>query len=39
MIEHREDEIKRLIDKHKGENSAFADYAARILFSAEAYAA
>jgi hypothetical protein len=39
MIEYREDEIKRLIEGRKDENSAFADYAAHLLFNAEAYAA
>ena len=39
MIEYREDEIKRLITERRDDNSAFADYAAHLLFNAEAYAA
>ena len=39
MIEYREDEIKRLIEEHKGKNSEFVMYATRTLFAAEAYAA
>ena len=39
MIEYREDEIKRLIEERKDENSDFARYATRTLFAAEAYAA
>jgi len=39
MIKHEEEEIKRLIEEHKDENSAFGMYAAQILFNAEAYAA
>lgn len=39
MIEYREDEIKRLIVERRNDNSEFADYAAHLLFNAEAYAA
>lgn len=39
MIEHREDEIRRLIEEDKDVNSAVTLYAAHLLFGAEAYAA
>jgi len=39
MIEDREEEIKRLIEEHKGEYSEFTMYATQLLFAAEAYAA
>ena len=39
MLKYEEEEIKMLIEKHKGENSEFTMYATRTLFAAEAYAA
>ncbi|GAH24946.1 unnamed protein product [marine sediment metagenome] len=39
MTKYEEEEIKELIEEHKDENSAFADYAAHLLFNAAAYAA
>ena len=39
MIRYEEEEIKGIIEELEDENSAFVDYAAHLLFGAEAYAA
>ena len=39
MLKYEDGEIKRIIEELKDDNSAFVDYAAYLLFNAEAYAA